>query len=64
MTGVELAGQLRALNTSLRWLLCTGYADDATAARAQAQGVCAVLRKPVEPSALRSALEACLASAA
>ncbi|MGE5336330.1 MAG: PAS domain S-box protein [Gemmatimonadota bacterium] len=64
MTGIELASQLQALNTSLRWLLCTGFADDATTARAQAQGACTVLRKPVEPSELRSALEACLASAA
>jgi CheY-like chemotaxis protein len=59
-TGIELAAALHALDSNLRWLLCTGFADDATLAQAQRHGVCAVLRKPVEPAELRAALEACL----
>jgi CheY-like chemotaxis protein len=63
MTGIELAERLRARLPTLRWLLCTGFADDASIARARALGALAVLHKPVEPVELRTAIESALQTA-
>jgi nitrogen-specific signal transduction histidine kinase/CheY-like chemotaxis protein len=61
VTGIELAARLRAHRPGLPWLLCTGYADATTVARARSGGATAVLRKPTERSDLRAAIEAALA---
>ena len=63
MTGIELAERLRARLPTLRWLLCTGFADEASVARARALGALAVLHKPVEPVELRTAIESALQTA-
>ena len=63
MTGIELAERLRARLPTLRWLLCTGFADEASVARARALGALAVLHKPVEPIKLRTAIESALQTA-
>ena len=63
MTGIELAERLRARLPTLRWLLCTGFADEASIARARALGALAVLHKPVEPIKLRTAIESALQTA-
>jgi CheY-like chemotaxis protein len=59
-TGLTLAVELRAQNKTLPILLCSGYADDATADAAQRCGVQALLRKPIEPAELRLAVEAAM----
>jgi FixJ family two-component response regulator len=41
-------------------ILCSGYADEAAAAEAQRHGVQTLLRKPIEPTELRAAVEAAL----
>jgi PAS domain S-box-containing protein len=56
-TGLDLARALRSRRADLPVILYTGYADELTAAQAQAAGVRMLLRKPVEPAALRAALE-------
>ncbi len=56
-TGLDLARALRSLRADLPVILYTGYADELTAAQAQAAGVYLLLRKPVEPAELRAALE-------
>jgi CheY-like chemotaxis protein len=43
-------------------ILYTGYADNLTEAQAQAAGVRALIRKPVEPAALLALLKAHLPS--
>ncbi len=62
VTGTELAERLRELHAELPWLLCSGLTDSVNMARAQALGVSAVLRKPVEQHELRAAVEAVLGS--
>ncbi|GMV58758.1 MAG: hypothetical protein AMXMBFR72_18620 [Betaproteobacteria bacterium] len=56
-TGLDLARALRSRRADLPVILYTGYADELTAAQAQAAGVRLLLRKPVEPAELRAALE-------
>ena len=51
---------LRARHPGLPWLLCTGYAESTTVARAKAGGASAVLRKPIERDELRAAVSAAL----
>jgi PAS domain S-box-containing protein len=63
MTGIELAERLRARLPTLRWLLCTGFADEASVARARALGALAVLHKPVEPLELRTEIQSALQTA-
>jgi len=60
VTGIELAERLRARRPGLPWLLCTGYAESTTVARAKAGGASAVLRKPIERDELRAAVSAAL----
>jgi len=52
MTGLELAGRLGKLRAGLPVILCTGYAENISAAQLEAAGVRALLRKPVEPEEL------------
>jgi PAS domain S-box-containing protein len=60
-TGLDLAARLRQRRPELPWLLCTGFADADTVARARRLGAEAVLTKPVERDALRAAVAAVLA---
>ena len=60
VTGIELAERLRTRRPQLRWLLCTGFADATSVARARALGARAVLRKPIERDELRAAVESAL----
>ena len=62
VSGIELAERLRTQQPQLRWLLCTGFADAASVARARTLGARAVLRKPIERDELRNALESALAA--
>jgi CheY-like chemotaxis protein len=61
MTGVQLARALRAARGDLPVVLYTGYSDGLGQADVEAAGLAAVLKKPVDPHALRSTLERCLA---
>ena len=60
-TGMDLAARLRQHRPELPWLLCTGFADADTVARARRLGVRAVLTKPIERDVLRTAVAAVLA---
>jgi CheY-like chemotaxis protein len=63
LTGMELARQVLALRPALPVVLYSGYADAITDAQVQAAGIRALMRKPVEPAALRALLEGLLAAA-
>jgi PAS domain S-box-containing protein len=63
LTGMELARELRALRPALPVVLYSGYADAITEAQVQAAGIRALIRKPVEPAALRALLESILPAA-
>jgi PAS domain S-box-containing protein len=63
LTGMELACQVLALRPALPVVLYSGYADAITDAQVQAVGIRALVRKPVEPAALRGLLESLLAPA-
>jgi quercetin dioxygenase-like cupin family protein len=58
---MDLAARLRVRRPELAWLLCTGFADADTIARARQLGAQAVLMKPIERDELRAAVEAALA---
>jgi len=60
LTGMELARQLLALRPALPVILYSGYADAITDGEVQAAGIRALVRKPVEPAALRALLESLL----
>jgi CheY-like chemotaxis protein len=62
--GMELARQLLALRPALPEILYSGYADAITDAQVQAAGIRALVRKPVEPAALRALLASLLPAAA
>jgi CheY-like chemotaxis protein len=64
LTGMELARQLLALRPALPVILYSGYADAITDAQVQAAGIRALVRKPVEPAALRALLASLLPAAA
>ena len=64
LTGMELARELLALRPALPVILYSGYADAITDAQVQAVGIRALVRKPVEPAALRALLGSLLPSAA
>jgi CheY-like chemotaxis protein len=51
-SGLELARRMSALRPNLPIILYTGYADEITEAELSGGGVDALLRKPIEPSAL------------
>jgi PAS domain S-box-containing protein len=57
VTGIELAGRLRQRRADLPWLLCTGYADADSIARARQWDARAVLKKPIEREELRAAVQ-------
>jgi CheY-like chemotaxis protein len=61
VTGIDLATRLRQRRPDLPWLLCTGFADADTLARARELGARAVLMKPIEREELRAAVESALA---
>jgi CheY-like chemotaxis protein len=63
-TGVELARELAARRAGLPIVLYSGYADAITEAEVQAAGIRALVRKPVEPAALRALVESLLPGAA
>jgi len=56
LTGLELATRVAALRPELPVLLYSGFGDGIDAADLKRSGVRALLRKPIEPEALRSAL--------
>ena len=60
-TGIELAACCRAQHPDLPVLLYSGFGDGIDAAELKRSGVRALLRKPVEPEALRAALAEALA---
>jgi PAS domain S-box-containing protein len=64
LTGMELAREILAQRPSLPVVLYSGYADAITDAQVQAAGLRALIRKPVEPTALRALLEGLLPPAA
>jgi len=55
-TGLELATRVSALRPELPVLLYSGFGEGIDAADLKRSGVRALLRKPIEPEALRSAL--------
>jgi PAS domain S-box-containing protein len=63
-TGVELARELAARRAGLPIILYSGYAEPITAAEVQDAGIRALVRKPVEPAALRALVESLLPGAA
>jgi PAS domain S-box-containing protein len=62
VTGLQLARELLEIRPTVPVILYTGYADNLTEAQAQAAGVRALIRKPVEPAALLALLKAHLPS--
>ncbi|MFO1364197.1 MAG: PAS domain S-box protein [Burkholderiales bacterium] len=64
LTGVALARELAARRPGLPVILYSGYADAITEAEVQAAGIRALVRKPVEPAALRGLVESLLPGAA
>jgi PAS domain S-box-containing protein len=60
VTGIELAARLRQRRADLPWLLCTGFADADTIARARHWDAHAVLKKPIEREDLRAAVQGAL----
>jgi PAS domain S-box-containing protein len=63
LTGLQLARDVQGIRSAVPVILYTGYADELTEAQAEAAGVRALLRKPVEPAALHALLKAHLPSA-
>lgn len=59
--GVDLAHAARTLRPNLPVLLYSGHADLIDVAALKQAGIRRVLRKPLEPAELRSAIEECLA---
>ena len=59
-TGITLARQIHSQRPALPIVLYSGLACDAPPVNGD-EGICAVLRKPVEPGELRAALERLLA---
>jgi CheY-like chemotaxis protein len=57
LTGLELSQRASAARPGLPVLLYSGNAEVADAAETRARGVCAVLRKPLEPDTLRALLQ-------
>jgi CheY-like chemotaxis protein len=60
MTGVQLARALHDIRADLPVILYTGYSDGLAGREVEGAGLKAVLRKPVDPAALRAALSGCL----
>ncbi|MFO1206949.1 MAG: response regulator [Burkholderiales bacterium] len=60
ITGLDLARELLVASPDLPVILYTGYSDGLTEAEVKAAGAVALVRKPVEPRALRALLEAAL----
>jgi CheY-like chemotaxis protein len=63
LTGMELARQLLAIRPALPVVLYSGYADAITDAQVEGVGTRALVRKPVEPAALRALLASLLPAA-
>jgi PAS domain S-box-containing protein len=61
VTGIDLAARLRRRRADLPWLLCTGFADADSVARARQWGAHAVLKKPIEREELRATVQDALA---
>ena len=61
LTGLELAGRLRALRARLPVILYTGHGDGLAGDDVTRAGLSAVLRKPVDPVQLGQVLARCLA---
>jgi PAS domain S-box-containing protein len=57
VTGLQLARDVHGIRSDVPVILYTGYADELTEAQAEAAGICALLRKPVEPAALHALLK-------
>jgi DNA-binding response OmpR family regulator len=49
ITGLELIARLKAIRPDCLTVLCTGFADDVSPARASEAGADVFLHKPVEP---------------
>jgi CheY-like chemotaxis protein len=62
MTGLELARELLAIRRDLPVILYTGYGEGIAQEKTAAAGICALLKKPVEPQALFALLKAHLRS--
>ena len=60
LSGLQLAQRAGSLRPGLPVLLYTGNAEAIDAAEAQRHGVCGVLRKPVDPDALRALMQQCV----
>ncbi|HSD54583.1 MAG TPA: PAS domain S-box protein [Burkholderiales bacterium] len=63
LTGMAFARELLALRPALPVILYSGYADALTEAQVRDVGIRALIRKPVEPAALRALLETLLPAA-
>jgi PAS domain S-box-containing protein len=62
MTGLELAQRLRRIRGDLPIILYSGHGEGLADAEAAAAGLCAVMRKPVDPVELGCVLTRCLGS--
>jgi CheY-like chemotaxis protein len=60
MSGLELAGHLKAIRPELPVILYTGYGDGLAGEALEAARLCAVLRKPVDPELLAQTLARCV----
>jgi len=58
MDGEETLRYLRALNPDVRVVVCSGYAEQETAARFEGQGLAGVLYKPYQYDELRNLMQA------
>jgi CheY-like chemotaxis protein len=56
MTGLVLLSRIRALSTAIPFILCSGFADDASESTAAAAGANAFFMKPVSPDILANKL--------
>ena len=64
LTGLELACRVRELRPDLPVILYTGYSENLEQHELARCGVCALVRKPLEPAVLISALQANLPASA
>jgi CheY-like chemotaxis protein len=60
MTGLALARRLKRLNAELPVILYTGFGDGLAGDDVDTAGLCAVMRKPVDPGQLSQTLARCL----
>jgi CheY-like chemotaxis protein len=64
LTGLELATAVLAVRPDVPVILYTGYSENISSEQVARAGVCAVVKKPIDPPALLAVLRKHLAGAA